>query len=69
MNFKTAAAFVGGAIAGNYLVRRYITKDYKRFEPLKFEQVQNEVAITKYTPKDNTIPNESPYAALYSNKK
>ena len=68
MNYPKIIAFIGGAIAGNYLVRRYIT-NRRHIEPVKFEQVQNEVAISKYTkPKDNNSPNESPYAALYSKK-
>jgi hypothetical protein len=71
MDYRTAIAFIGGAIAGNYLVRKYITRrPHHDFKPVTYEQVQNEVELNKYTQQRvETDTSQSPYASLYSNKK
>jgi hypothetical protein len=67
-NFPTLVAFLGGAMAGSYLVRRYIFKEHRKFEPIKLEHVQNEVAIGKTKLQEVNTHSDSPYAALYSKK-
>jgi hypothetical protein len=71
MNWVKVIAFAGGAVAGSYLVRRYIFKEPRHAQPLKFEHIQNDVVLNKNIKPgvESTINPDSPYASLYNNKK